>query len=560
MPPSLSSPGPRRFERTAAPSDAGLRLDRFWARELAAEGVSREKVKDWIKAGLALVDGAVARKPNLELAGTESLALAGDMPAPGLTPVDRDLAVLHQDAHVAVIAKPPGLTVHPAPSVEEPTLAHVLVSHFPQIADQDPDRPGIVHRLDKDTSGLLAVALTEAARLALSRDFAERRTVKAYLALVSGKPPTAGSIDAPMGRDPRAKTRMAVRTRDGREARSDYRTLWTAPGGRASLVLVRIHTGRTHQIRVHLSHLGHPLLGDPTYGFRPERLPGVDVPRVMLHSFFLGLAHPATGAPPALALPPPPDFLDTLAALSRQPLRLGLTGSAGSGKSALLAEFKALGLPCFSADEAVARLYARGGDAFHLITARFGQELAAPDGSGLDRGRLLALMRDKEAVRREVMDLVHPMVAHAMEMFFAQHAEAPAPIPGQTPILAAEIPLLLESDPSFRRGVDLIAGVFCPDRTRHSRILSRGGPPDLPALLDSWQWPQADKMRACHLVVDNTGPRETLPAKAAALVAAVRGVAAHREAKFRAWLDGLWPELVRGFEAELDKLVSGNSE
>ncbi len=427
---SLSPPGPRRFERTAASSDAGLRLDRFWARELAAEGVSREKVKDWIKAGLALVDGAVARKPNLELAGTEALALTGEAPEPGLAPVDRDLAVLHQDDHLAVIAKPPGLTVHPAPSVGEPTLAHVLVSHFPQIADQDPDRPGIVHRLDKDTSGLLAVALTEGARLALSRDFAERRTVKAYLALVSGKPPAAGSIDAPLGRDPRAKTRMAVRTRDGREARSDYRTLWTAPGGAASLVLVRIHTGRTHQIRVHLSHLGHPLLGDPTYGFRPQRLPGMAVPRVMLHSFFLGLRHPATGTPLALTLPPPQDFLDTLAAFSRRPLRLGITGSAGSGKSALVAELKGLGLPCFSADQAVARLYARGGDAFHLITARFGQELAAPDGSGLDRGRLLALMREKEAVRREVMDLVHPMVAHAMETFFSEQEKSAPPSDG----------------------------------------------------------------------------------------------------------------------------------
>ena len=541
--PDLGQGGDRRWNRTAQAADAGLRLDRFWSRELAEESVSREKIKDWIKSGLALVNNEKVLKPNATLAGDEQLSLCGEALESELIPLDRDLDIRYQDRDLAIVAKPPGLTVHPAPSVGEPTLVHTLLHHFPQIAGLDPARPGIVHRLDKDTSGLMAVALTEAARLTLAEDFAERRTVKAYLALVTGRPPAQGIIDAPLGRHPRIRVRMAVRPKDGREARSTFRTLWTTPKGKASLVLVRIHTGRTHQIRVHLSHIGHPLLGDATYGYKPEALPGLTVPRVMLHSFFLGLTHPRKQTPLSFSLPPPGDFLEVLAALARRPLRLGLTGAAGSGKSALLRALTDLGLPCFSADAAVARLYARDGEAFVLLTGRFGPDLAAKDGSGLDRARLLSLMRGSESVRREVMDLIHPLVAREMERFFLSQA--------RTGIMAAEIPLLLEADPSFRRMVDLAVGVFCPDEMRHARLLARGSAPDIPALLDSWQWPQADKMRACQLVVDNSGPPEALPGKAQALVQAARDLMAHREERFQAWQAGLWPELAAELEQEL---------
>ena len=240
-----------------------------------------------------------------------------------------------------VVVKPAGLTTHPAPGEPGPTLVNHLLHGWPDIAaatsGMDGQRPGIVHRLDKDTSGLMAVARTEAARLALSESFAGRRTFKVYLALVHGTPePRQGVIDAPMGRHPSRKTLMAVLPKGGREARSEYRVLWTGPRGLASLVAVRIHTGRTHQIRVHMAHIGHPLLGDAAYGprenaewaRRPDRLARM-APRQMLHAFYLSVPHPATGEPVTRWLAPPEDFRALLAGLDLRVPAGGHCGHAG---------------------------------------------------------------------------------------------------------------------------------------------------------------------------------------------------------------------------------------
>ncbi len=234
-----------------------------------------------------------------------------------LRPVPMPLAIVHEDEALLVLDKEPGRVVHPGAGTGEDTLVHGLLHHCrgALCGGGATERPGIVHRLDKETSGLLVVAKTEAAFLSLARQFAERRVEKCYTALTAGVPrPPEGVIEEPIGRHPVHRVRMACRT-DGRPARSDYAVLrqW---GGAVALVEVRIHTGRTHQIRVHLSHIGHPLLGDRLYGGGMARGP-VDVPRVMLHAGRLAFTHPHSGRKVVFEAPLPPDFVAAMAALDR---------------------------------------------------------------------------------------------------------------------------------------------------------------------------------------------------------------------------------------------------
>jgi len=234
-----------------------------------------------------------------------------------LRPVPMELAIVHEDEALLVLDKEAGRVVHPGAGTGEDTLVHGLLHHCRGALRGigGAERPGIVHRLDKETSGLLVVAKTEAAFQSLARQFAERRIEKFYTALAAGVPsPAEGAIEESIGRHPVHRVRMACRG-DGRPARSDYavQRQW---GGAASLLAVRIHTGRTHQIRVHLRHIGHPLLGDRLYGGGLARGP-VEVPRVMLHASQLAFTHPYTGKPLRLEAPLPPDFAGVIDALDR---------------------------------------------------------------------------------------------------------------------------------------------------------------------------------------------------------------------------------------------------
>ena len=284
------------------------RLDAWLA--AAHPALSRSRWKQLIEAGHVLLNGVAVRKSNTALSSGAELRC--DLPEPepvGLVAVDIPLAILYEDADLIVLNKSAGLVVHPAPGHAADTLVNALLHHCSDLQGIGGElRPGIVHRLDKDTSGVLVVAKNEAAVAALVAQFSSHSVRKEYLALVWGalKKPS-GTVELPVGRHPVHRQKMAV-TEKGRAAVTHYETL--AAGPLASLLRVRIETGRTHQIRVHLAHLGHPVVGDSTYGRARQGLPDtLSIPRQMLHAHVLEIAHPRDGRPLVFTAPPPPDFL-----------------------------------------------------------------------------------------------------------------------------------------------------------------------------------------------------------------------------------------------------------
>jgi len=280
----------------------GERIDRVLA-SLLSEW-SRERIKRFIAEGRVRVDGVPIDMPRRPArAGERVELLVPRALSPSLVPEARPLSVLYEDAYIAVIEKPRGVPVHPSPGHEAGTLVHALLAQFPDLSRVGGDlRPGIVHRLDKDTTGLLVVAKSDASHLRLARLFAARSLFRGYVAVVHGRPdPMKGTIVAPIGRDPRERKRMAV-VGGGREAITHYRILLACKT--ASLVALRLETGRTHQIRVHMRHIGHPVVGDPVYGFRREQ-PGI---LLLLHAFGLRFPHPITGELIRVYAPPPEDF------------------------------------------------------------------------------------------------------------------------------------------------------------------------------------------------------------------------------------------------------------
>jgi len=530
----------RRFD--ASPQAGGQRLDAYLAECLAPEGLSRGKVQGLIKDGKVRVDGTPEDKPKFRLAGGEVLEVLVDLPGADIEPEDGELVVLYEDGRLAVIDKPAGLTVHPAPGRPEGTLVHRLARRFPQVLDMEGERPGIVHRIDKDTSGLLLVALDEPTRLALSEDFAERRVDKRYLALVHGVPEgplgAFGSIDAPIGRHPRSKTKMAVTEKGGRHALSDWEVLWAAPDASASLVAVTIHTGRTHQIRVHMAHIGHPLLGDVVYGSRLHaewsRESGLDpalAGRQMLHAWKLGFDHPHTGERLEFTSQPHDDFKALALALGRRVQRVGVVGMPGGGKSALAGMLAASGAPLFSADACVAGLYEQGEDGWTMLRRRFGDAFAPEDGP-VDKAKLFAAMRVSDKSRREILEVIHPLVRHRMAEFWREHA--------RDPLAVAEVPLLQEGGWVEAGLVDVVVGVTGPEGPRRARLAARGWDEQTMALLESWQWPEADKLAACDLVVDNAGTLDDLSRAAAGVLEKLANLRREAEAAFSAHLDALW--------------------
>lgn len=300
---------------------AGQRLDAWLAAALPE--MSRARIQALIAEGRIVVDGKPSR-PAARLRLGQQVAL--EVPAPLRAvpePENIPLAIVHEDGDLLVIDKPAGLVVHPGPGTPRGTVVNALLGHVHDLSGVGGVlRPGIVHRLDKGTSGLLVVAKSDESHRDLALQFSGRSVLKEYLALVLGVPRAReGTIEAPIGRDPRDRKRMSVRAVRGRAARSTYHVLETFDG--AALLRVRIHTGRTHQIRVHLASLGHPVAGDPTYG--GTRTPSsrgataraalLALERPALHAAHLAFRHPRTGERMSFESPLPPDFATAVAAL-----------------------------------------------------------------------------------------------------------------------------------------------------------------------------------------------------------------------------------------------------
>jgi 23S rRNA pseudouridine1911/1915/1917 synthase len=305
-----------QFDLTLPAECAGLRLDQALARLLPEH--SRGRIQAWIEAARVLVDGKPAAAKARVWGGERVIVAPGPDPrVTAFAPENIALTILFEDATLMVIDKPAGLVVHPGSGNWQGTLLNALLAHAPELAGVP--RAGIVHRLDKDTSGLLVVAKTLPAQTDLVRQLQARTVHREYQALASGSIERDGSVEAPIGRHPVQRTKMAV-VAGGRSARTHYRILehFVRGTARATLLECRLDTGRTHQIRVHLASIGHSLVGDPVYGTRKSPpAGGVQFGRQALHAARLAFIHPSSGREAAFESSLPRDFADLLDSLRR---------------------------------------------------------------------------------------------------------------------------------------------------------------------------------------------------------------------------------------------------
>jgi 23S rRNA pseudouridine1911/1915/1917 synthase len=307
---------------TVLPEHAGQRLDRFLASHLPE--MSRTRIQALVEQGRVFVDGVTKKTSQRVEPGATVVIQIPPPPVAGAQAEKIPLKILYEDDDIVAVNKPAGMIVHPGAGREKGTLVAALLHRFGGIEGLStigaPLRPGIVHRLDKGTSGVVVIARTDTAHLNLSEQFRSRRVEKTYLALLHGKVKgESGRIELPVARDLRRRSRMTARRREGREARTDWRVRLRLDG--FSLIEADLHTGRTHQIRVHFSALGSPVVGDTLYGApRQERIHSELLPalaRNFLHAARIGFAHPRTGKPMEVHAPLPADLLAFLELLGR---------------------------------------------------------------------------------------------------------------------------------------------------------------------------------------------------------------------------------------------------
>ena len=303
------------IELTITAGEAGQRIDKILsARPL---GFSRSALQSFIEQERVTVDGKLARAKDKPKAGAQVIVRPLPPPPSDAIPQDIPLEILFEDAHLVVLMKPAGLVVHPAPGHRDGTLVNALRFHV-EVAAGDPERPGIVHRLDRDTSGVMVVAKTELAREGLIGLFSKHDIEREYVAIAQGVIPGPLRIETLHGRDPHDRKKFTSRVREGKVAITHIQPLTKLTG--ATLVRCTLETGRTHQIRMHLAEHGHSIIGDPVYG-RPSKDLAVraiseQIGRQALHARVLGFKHPATGAPVRFVAEPPADFQVALAALT----------------------------------------------------------------------------------------------------------------------------------------------------------------------------------------------------------------------------------------------------
>jgi len=317
---------PATLEFLTPPEVEGQRLDRALAD--FAEGLTRNRLQSLIADGLVSLDGRVVTTASRKVKAGERYRISLPPPTPiEAEPQDIPLSVVYEDSDLIVVDKPAGLVVHPAPGNPDNTLVNALLHHCgPSLTGiGGAERPGIVHRIDKDTSGLIVAAKTEEAHQGLITLFAKHDILRRYDAVVWGSPPKEATIDAPIGRDPKDRKRMAVVAPGKGKHAVTHLACIRRFGLGAALIACRLETGRTHQIRVHCAHIGHPLIGDPVYGratkARLEKLApdarkaATEFPRQALHAAELGFIHPVTGKALRFESPLPPDLVRLIAAL-----------------------------------------------------------------------------------------------------------------------------------------------------------------------------------------------------------------------------------------------------
>ena len=315
---------PQSLALTIAPEEGGSRLDQVLAQQL---DFSRARLQRWLKAGLVLVNGQT-RPPSYKVRAGDAVEVSVPPPEPSpLLPEPLPLEIIYEDRDLLVVNKPPGLVTHPGAGHRTGTLLNALLHHCPDLNEiGDVSRPGLVHRLDKDTSGLLVVAKTDLAHRGLVNQFQKHEVKKKYLALVWGRlPHSQGRIAREIGRHPQERHKMSVHARRGKEAVTFWRVLQEFPGP-LTLVELSPQTGRTHQLRVHLTAEGHPILGDAVYGGGAARLKGAPlalsglrplVNRQMLHAWQLRFTHPRSGEEVGWEAALPGDFQGVVDYLER---------------------------------------------------------------------------------------------------------------------------------------------------------------------------------------------------------------------------------------------------
>jgi 23S rRNA pseudouridine1911/1915/1917 synthase len=308
----------RPFTVTVPDEGAGARLDRFLVSVAASH--SRSQIQRLIEAGAVKVDGRAAKSNLTVKAGQTVIMEVPELLEAAVEPEALDITIVYEDADLVVVDKPAGMVVHPAAGHTSGTLVNALLHHVKDLSGVGGEkRPGIVHRLDRGTSGLMVVAKHDAAHDALARQFRDREIEKEYIALVWGVVQAGRRIDAPIGRDPENRKKMSARSRRSREAVTRIvRTEHVNPA--VTLAQIAIHTGRTHQIRVHLSAIGHPIVGDALYGGIRRRVPGdiravTRLQRPFLHAARLGFKHPSDGRRMEFTSELPQDLQDVLDAL-----------------------------------------------------------------------------------------------------------------------------------------------------------------------------------------------------------------------------------------------------
>lgn len=495
------------------------RLDSFLSEQTK---ISRSKIKKLIENGGASINGTLCTDASKKLTEGDSLVLTVPEEKNSLEGAQNDLTIYYRDQYLAVVEKKANLTVHPCPSCQEETLVHHLLYHFPSLAETGGERPGIVHRLDKDTSGLMLIALTEESRLKLTEMFSEREVQKTYLALVQGICPDGESRES-IGRHPSVKTKMDLVpvSKGGREAHSEWQRIYPAQAqicgqkideqrkeDNFSLVKVRIYTGRTHQIRVHLSAFGYPLLGDEVYA--PQKT-AQKAPRQMLHAHKLSFYHPYTGEFMEFTSMPPQDFWDCMEKeliKKQKAVPLIVTGNSGSGKSALLDMAERQNFPTFSADQCIKELYAVNGDAWYLLKQQYGTEFVPDEKKPVDKTAIAKAMQDAHK-KQELENILHPLVYARMLTFFKDNEKAP--------LAVAEIPLWFESKPAKPGIKPVTLCVCCDENIRRQRLHKRGWTDETIAFMDSWQLPQNEKIRLADHVLANDGSLEELEKQFTAL-------------------------------------------